>query len=436
MILEKIRQCKNIEEVCKYIQEIFNESIDTEYMPALISEGTYTVSSGEDFYAKLVAIPNKAKINKTWLKMNLAKSDISRSEDNYDVSCYHNIIVEYPFLSNKLYAYNDSLVSIDEIFYGKQDDVKIACQFYNSSKYNKKPLCLKNINDNYYVLKDLLDDITNQKYSDALQLCVDFEYRSKELLSINKQGKFVNKFGCFDIVNSLEGGTSILGSIYLPFKNVKNKTTNDNIKVIRILDNNLIDSLDKTNYNDDTKVGIVLFSTEVLSILKKYYNFYDFTLISHTGNQDIIIDILEDRVAFFEGEFNKFPDDIVDEIQKYNIKEYPADNTIISPAMFEWQLNASRYFMDKAFPFQKLGYVISSKHIEKAKDEDLSLYPPTNLDELIDLYHKIIKVLNISDQTKNVKSFVKGLLNKGNSLFYCYQCVCMSIYKEVTTKDD
>ena len=94
------------------------------------------------------------------------------------------------------------------------------------------------------------------------------------------------------------------------------------------------------------------------------------------------------------------------------------------------------FINNKAFPFQKLGYVISSKHIEKAKDENLSLYPPTNLDELIDLYHKIIKVLNISDQTKNVKSFVKGLLDKGNSLFYCYQCVCMSIYKEVTTKDD
>lgn len=436
MILEKIRQCGNIERLCKCIQEIFNESIDTEYMPALISEGSYTVSDGEDFYAKLVAIPYNTKINKTWLRMNLAKSDISRSVDNHDVSCYHNIVVEYPYLSNKLYAYNDTLASVDEVFYGKQDDTKNACQFYNSSKYNKKPLCLKNINDNYYVLKDLLNDITNRDYSNALQLCVDFEYRNKGLLPFKENGEIINELGCFDIVNSAEGGTSIIGSIYLTFNSVKTETSDDDIKVIRIFNNNAIDSLDKTNYNDDTKVGIVLFSTEVLTILKKYYSLFDFTLISDTGNQDVIIDILEERVSFFEGEFNKFPDDIVAEIKQYNIKEYPKDNAIISSAMFEWQLNASWHFMDKALPFQKLGYIISSKHIEKAKDEHLSLYPPTNIDELIALYQSIIKVLKMPDQTEKVKSFIKNIIDAGHSLFYCYQCVCLSIYKEVTAKDD
>lgn len=451
--LEQLKQTNTIKSLIKEIKAFFNNFNDEEYIPAIIEEGDYTREKGEDFYLKLVLKHHSIKIDKTWLKNNMefGLEEPTDYENNINNDSFiHNVITQRKYKSRNLYQLNPLLVSeeIDEYEYTNSDYINA---FYNDEYSNIKGYpVLKSTKDNkLLVLKKVFNHYLNEPDSSIypkFELIAEFEYRThynhltediKEVYRFDDAFVKVDRVN-IDRLNNINNSIFVLGSIKIPLlkRNLVDKKRN--IKVIDLGDLKPREH-NFSHYNGDTIEGFVCFKPEVMDVLNNYYYFYDLQMIEKSNIQNsYLVDVLEDKIVFWEAEYNKLPNLIKEMIDLFNF--IPANsNNIISKAMAAMQLEADWNWDKKLLPEYMLANQIRERAFKRAIDIGLSFIKPNKTVELKEFILKIEALTNIYLENFKLSSDVKRLINirqgtntkeDPNNLKLLYQKYCYAIQME------
>ena len=388
---------------------------------------------------KLILVPQGYDVKNTWVKNNLLKS--------IDEDQIINVIVQYNYKGNVVYGLNGYLMDENQIIIMDQDDLNIMNLAYEEATKIKRMDVLKYDNNNVYILLKSLENYAAVYDRYGFDLFVEFEYRIYDDKVTVKNSKFKLENGFLELISNFnkEKNTNLywlLGTIKLDVDRLvkKEKRLDDSFKVVD-LSSGETRNLNPNNYNDDTEAGLVVFSKESVEILKKYYLFYDLTLISK--NQDIsdcMVDIIDDVVVFWEGEFNsRVPHEIKDCIKEFNISN-KKDN-IISKPMFESQLQSNWNFSQYLLPNQKLASKIRSKYMKLAVEKELDFYPPQNISEYSKFIEVLFNVLKLDIEDLKLEYSNELMLkkiiscehnfNNYNELYDNYQGFCLFINSKV-----
>lgn len=244
-------------------------------------------------------------------------------------------------------------------------------------------------------------------------MSVEFEYRNtnnhiKDVDNYQDDTSFID-----NINKEKKGYLWLIGTIDIPFVIKSEQPLNI---VVNDLKGNKR-TLNENNYNDDTDAGLIVFSEDCFEYLRQRYIILGLTMIdTYNENQSYIIDNLEDIFVFWEGEFNKLPREVKVGLEKYNNIE--KSTGIISPAMFEWQLNANWDWKNKAYPSQYLGEYLIENYIELVKEYKCNMVLPKNEEIFKEQINNILEILNIKieDVYKNENGYreVLEIMNQEN----------------------
>ncbi len=363
---------QDIDELVNILVNKFVEKIDGNYIPTIMEEGNIFLDDENiDFYSKLILLDGEKEVDTTWLANNFTGVNVYDFEDNKAI----NIITRKNYNHKELYQLNPVLVEGNEIWEkNPTNDVHLNQLLENYKGFEELPVFkyIKNESQKYlYLNKNTLESYTSFKdnsiYLTKYIVCLEFEMRYKnDLLKLQEYKGKISKTelitdGFIDIFNSSlseiknYSTTTIQGTIALDFTQISfnHITTKQNIKVVN-LDDKKIRDLDMSNYNDDTDAGLVVFDKRIIEILDKEYVYTGTYLQPKRKDQrGVIIDELEDVIVFWEGEFNKFPIEIIDKIQPFNLSDRTTN--IISEMMYAWQLAVDWNYLDKGLPSQQLG---------------------------------------------------------------------------------
>lgn len=258
-----------------------------------------------------------------------------------------------------------------------------------------------------YILKEVLENYVfaqnPSRYGNGdYILSVEFEYRNtnnhiKDVDNYQDDTSFID-----NINKEKKDYLWLIGTIDIPF--VIKSEQPLNIVVNDLKGNKRI--LNENNYNDDTDAGLIVFSEDCFEYLRQRYIILGLTMIdTYNENQSYIIDNLEDIFVFWEGEFNKLPREVKVGLEKYNNIE--KSTGIVSPAMFEWQLNANWEWKNKAYPSQYLGEYLIENYIELVKEYKCNIVLPKNEEIFKEQIKNILEILNIKieDVYKNENGY-------------------------------
>lgn len=295
----------------------------------------------------------------------------------------------------------------------------IANLYYCDSYHSENKInVLKNENDDIYILKEVLENYVfaqnPSRYGNGdYILSVEFEYRNtnnhiKDVDNYQDDTSFID-----NINKEKKGYLWLIGTIDIPFVIKSEQPLNI---VVNDLKGNKR-TLNENNYNDDTDAGLIVFSEDCFEYLRQRYIILGLTMIdTYNENQSYIIDNLEDIFVFWEGEFNKLPREVKVGLEKYNNIE--KSTGIISPAMFEWQLNANWDWKNKAYPSQYLGEYLIENYIELVKEYKCNMVLPKNEEIFKEQINNILEILNIKieDVYKNENGYreVLEIMNQEN----------------------
>jgi hypothetical protein len=438
--LEQVRQTKTIPALIKKLISIFKEFNDDDYIPAIIEEGNFTSVHGDDFYLKLVLKHQSIDLGTTWLKDNMAFHLEEPTEVRNEVNngaFIHNVVVHRRYKSRSIYQLNPLLVSesIDE--YEVTNSIHINA-FFNDEYSNIQGFpVLKSTNEvKLLVLKKVFNDFINDPNNNIFpkfELIAEFEYRTHE----NHFGKIERIYKKEDsYVKADKGDKSIviLGSVKIPLPKNEKIRKSRNVQVVDLGEfkprkHNF------NHFNGDTIEGFVCFRPDVINVLKEYYFFYDLQIVEKKNiNNTYLIDVLGDKIVFWEAEYNKLPKEIKNKIDFYNY--VPKDiNGIISEAMSAMQLEVDWDWDKKLSPSLTLANLIREKVFNRALDIGLSFIEPQNMSDLKKFILKIESLTNVrlerfnqnSEEVKQLISIregseIKEALSDLNLLYqkYCY----------------
>ncbi len=173
--------------------------------------------------------------------------------------------------------------------------------------------------------------------------------------------------------------------------------------------------LDKTNYNDDTKIGIVYLSVKSLQLLKRYFLICGYAMIDENTRILYPIDVQKETIAVYEGTYNSFPDVLKHGLAQYMINSRPS--FLFTPFFIDWQFKMKNDCFTENGPLIKL----SSDCLERAKilgkmlKYNCHLIEPANFDELCEFTYKAHKVYGLDiheeDYSDNFKYLIDSLIN-------------------------
>lgn len=419
-VLNEIKEISNLEELEGYIKGLFIQDKYDRYIPAIINEGIYTVESGESFYLKLVLAHHKVEYKTTWLKRNLEfglKDPDFRFNENESIYnlFVENVITRRKVKGNYLYQINPNIVG-DEIEEYQYDNNIIVNAFYNNeySNIKGKPVLKIENEKNILMIKDVLLPYlydVHGNVSPKYKLVAEYEYRThnnhftKLTTGILKTSKGIHD------VNVNNKSVSIIGSIDVDLIDDGFNIESRDIKVIDLATNEGRRH-NPNNFNDDTDAGLVVFDKDVINIIDNYYYVYDLMIYDKINIDNYyLIDILDDYVVFWEGEYNKLPEIIKDEIDSYNILP-DKQKGIISPGMFAWQLGADWNYYKKLYPEQLLAMKVKETSFNKAIEIGMTFLIPKNLLVFKHFIEKMEEITDIRLSIFNSKLEDVQLLNK------------------------
>lgn len=403
--LTRIRRLDTLDKLVAEIQNIYKEFDNEEYIPAILEEGKFTVEEGEDFYLKLILKHHDVKIKTTWLKNNLSYG-LSEPRDRDFGAFIHNVIVYRNYKSRNLYQVNP-LITNEQVNEYQYDNSMFINAYYNDeySNLKGKPVLKSNENTKLFVLKDILKDYINDPKGNVYpkyELVAEFEYRThnnkiKEIES--KEYKLNNAYIRVDVTDN---STLVLGSVLVPFNNKILKKPRE-IQVVDLMTLKIRDHNPK-NYTGDRDEGLVYFKKDIIDVIRENYYIYNLQIIDKNEiDNQYLIDILDDKIMFFEGEYNKLPKSIKDKIDSYNF--VPSEKIdMISEAMKSWQLEGNWHWEDKLLPNYKLASLIRNKSFSNAIDLSLSFEYPKSKADFRDFITKIEKLTEIKLESFNVQS--------------------------------
>lgn len=419
--LEQLKPINTLPNLVKAIKSIFESFEDNNYIPAIIEEGSFTLEQGEDLYLKLVLKHQSLKLEKTWLKDNMAfgLEEPTDYRDNVNDSAFaHNIITYRKYKSRNLYQLNPLLVSdgINEYEYSNSNYVNA---YLNDEYSNLKGLpVLKSTNDlKLMVLKKVFNNFINDPKSNIypkFELVAEFEYRTHNNGFKNIKSNDYKSNDSFVRVDRNENAVLILGSVILPPFKSKKKESKRNIQVLDLTDLTPRPH-NSSHYNGDTIEGFICFKSEVINVLNGYYYFYDLQMIDKNNIENTyLVDVLGDKVVFWEAEYNKLPDFIKEQIDPYNF--VPVDKSgIISQAMSAMQLEVDWNWDKKLSPEYMLANLIRERAFKRAIDMGLTFIEPKNEAELKEFILKVESLTNVKLERFNSASVdVKQLNNIRN----------------------
>ena len=166
-------------------------------------------------------------------------------------------------------------------------------------------------------------------------------------------------------------------------------------------------TLDKNNISD-IKDGFIYFTLDIIPILKERYSLLKFMIVDEKG--EYIIDIMSDKICFFETEYNKLDDDIKEKISKYNITN--VDGKYITAFMYDWQFECDFDCFKNYDPI----YEISSKivwnveRVKRAYKLKIWLDIPKTYVDYCDSISKLIKIFDLDYSKLDIKDEIKELL--------------------------
>ncbi len=408
-MLNEIKRSNDWRETVESIFEMFYKRCVDERIPALFDLGSIF---GEEFqyeelYLKLVLVPKGQEITHTWIKDNLSSSSTYCYSDDLQ-SCCHNIIVQFNCNGVQKYGFNPILLSSEELIYCDLGEGDVINQTYNAYGRINKPRILRKekgeekvITLSFLSIKELLNDT----YSDSFDLYADFEYRKRTTDYEGDTGEFDEPDGMYHI--TYDPDASLLGEKYDPLlwiqgskkldiellKLCLNQDINNNISVISLEHQNMR-PLNPKNYNDDTNAGLVPFKKEAITVLRNYYFVYGLQLIPKSNEfSSVLVDFLDNAIVFWEGEFNKFPNELKEELVPFNIKEM--FKPFISEAMFAWQLGARFDFAEKENFYQQLADYYRQHYEHISFENELSFEIPSTVSDFASLITKTLRIVNI-----------------------------------------
>ncbi len=442
MFLDKLRELKNIEDIINCIKAEYQRLSTADRIPLCVDEGNFAKPPYEDFYMKLVLVDRDYEVKDTWICSNYSQTMCEYTSGENECN-FHNILVYYNYKHNKLNAINPVLLSTDYLVHEEQDNNKIACQLYDEANSIVKPrIIIEDPNNNNLMLyfPAIADLISSDNSENGFKLYADLEYRVKNSDYNGKEGKFALGEDWIDVgINSLDGDKMlwVRASILINPITSKVEKYDPRIKVFKFDSGKMCD-LNTFNLNDDLDAGLVVFDKRALEVLKKYYYFYDLSIKPKENNyQGALIDILDDIVVFWEGEFNRLPEEVLVELIPYNKTD--RTNDLISPAMYAWQLEGNMDYVEKMLPHDKLAYCIVNKHANLAMEAGLNFLVPVTVDEFIENVNRILVFCNINVSNLNIsrenEKKLQGILNSEvkdlteNDLFNWYEGFCDAVQK-------
>jgi len=398
-MLDKLRKCNNVEEVIKCIREFYHSYDSSNYIPGIYKEGSF-LSTKEDhdgeFYAKLILRPDEKDIKQTWMKMNLSYGFIDGSDEREknDISNYiYNLIVQKNYFRHTVYTLNPYLYNDNEsaIYEKTQDNKNVANLVYYDPTFstNEWPILISKNDDEILLLKKSISSFINTEKNvfPHYVLSVEFEYRDKK----HKIDDFVEykKDGCLITKERTNDFIWLLGTFDIDYITPKD----NDLKIITNQLNGNIRNIDESNWNDDMDAGLIVFDKKCLKYLKERYIFLEFAMIDMYTKDSILVDFVSDKIVFWEGEFNKLPYEMKKELEKYNIKKKM--NGIISPAMFEWQLNGNLDYEKYEPYYQKLGKYVLENYFDIAYESRISTELPETYKDLIEKVNELLKLFSL-----------------------------------------
>ena len=409
-MLDKLRKCSNVEEVIKCIREFYHSYDSSNYIPGIYKEGSFLSTKENydgEFYAKLILRPDEKDIKQTWMKMNLSYGFIDGSDEREknDISNYiYNLIVQKNYFRHTVYTLNPYLYNDNEsaIYEKTQDNKNVANLVYYDPTFstNEWPILISKNDDEILLLKKSISSFINTEKNvfPHYVLSVEFEYRDKK----HKIDDFVEykEDGCLITKERTNDFIWLLGTFDIDYITPKD----NDLKIITNQLNGNIRNIDESNWNDDMDAGLIVFDKKCLKYLKERYIFLEFAMIDMYTKDSILVDFVSDKIVFWEGEFNKLPYEVKKELEKYNIKKKM--NGIISPAMFEWQLNGNLDYGKYEPYYQKLGKYVLENYFDIAYESRISTELPETYNDLIEKVSELLKLLSL--EYKQLYKYEKG----------------------------
>lgn len=422
-MLDKLRKCNNVEEVIKCIREFYHSYDSNNYIPAIYKEGSFLSTKENydgEFYAKLILRPDEKDIKQTWMKMNLSYGFIDGSDEREknDISNYiYNLIVQKNFFRHTVYTLNPYLYNDNEsaIYEKTQDSKNVANLVYYDPTFstNEWPILISKNDDEILLLKKSISSFINTEKNvfPHYVLSVEFEYRDKKY-KINDFAEY-KKDGCLITKEKTNDFIWLLGTLDIDYIIPKD----NDLKIITNQLNGNIRNIDESNWNDDMDAGLIVFDKKCLKYLKERYIFLEFAMIDMHTKDSVLVDFVSDKIVFWEGEFNKLPYEVKKELEKYNIKKKM--NGIVSPAMFEWQLNGNLDYGKYEPYYQKLGKYVLENFFDIAYESRISTELPETYKDLIEKVNELLKLFSL--EYKQLYKYEKG--------FFTLEKVLNSKYK-------
>lgn len=439
--LDELNKINKLEELQEYIVKIFKLYEDEQYMPALIKQGMFTVEDGEDFYLKLILKHTSIDINRTWMKNNMVFGlGDPEDKDNY----IENLLVTRRYKSNSLYQVNPLIIdeSVSEYEYNNTEYVN---SYYNDEYSATKGKAVLKLEEDgqLLIIKDVLKNYINDKEGNIYpkyELVAEFEYRTHDKRFNNIEVGEHKLDDSYMRIDKSSESVYLLGSVKVPYIY---KPDTEKVRDIRVL--NMDDLIERKhnpkNYTGDINEGFIYFKKDVIDLLVKDYYIYDLQIYDkHNLENSYMIDILEDKVMFFEGEYNKLPSRLKDKIDQYNFIPESKGDGYISSAMFAWQLESDWNWDKKLSPCFKLATEIKRKMFEAAIDIGISFEVPKDLDSFRVFVNKIenltgVKLEKYNPESRDVISLKKirdGMEEKVDDLEGLYQKYCYAIVRELS----
>lgn len=399
-MLEVLNNCSTIEEIINEVKKFYNSYNNDYYIPAIYKEGSLIEGKGNnsEFYAKLIIRPSELELKESWVKMNDTNDFIDEPSKVSISDCVYNVVVTKKYYQNSLYTLNPNLYFSNDYVYEKNQDHKNVANivyFDNSFSTNEWPILRSESDDEILVLKQSLIN-----YVENYKLSVEFEYRSKDFIIKEKNSIKENDYYVYNITG--DDMTWINATVDLDFI----IPDNNQLKLVTNSISGGTRPINEHNWNDDVDAGLLVFRPACLKMLKKRYIIIELHMIDLFTKKSTLIDIVDDKVVFWEGEFNQLPYEIKKSLEPFNIKTN--SKGIISKPMFEWQLNGNLEYDKFEYPYLKLGKNIIENYYDLACDMKCSLDLPNNSKELLEKINNILAIykLKIDDLYKNENGFI------------------------------
>lgn len=398
-------------DIANTIKKYVIDSITLDSIVAYYNEGEFNkYSNNNDVFFKLILVHKNMNIRNTWLIDNL---------HNREMNGAYNIIIRRNYDSIALYAINENVVlyADEQLSINREQLGNVLSQSIIYSEHLRDSVLMyKKIDKDSFQIE--VDTYVLEPIMDDYNLAIEFEYRThfkNEPIKANINKKNYSIYSFTDNCGYYIRGTVVLGGIEI-FNNVKGLIYNK--KLVYDLKNKEYRTIDKSNYNDDTELAVMILKIDALNIMTKYgYRIVGTILFKDNVEVTDIIDINYEykHIIIFESAINKLDIQLIKELMTYVITDINNNldiNKLFTPYFYSMQILGDisvnkPYYVELAYKLMELGYQetlyncnISIVYGNDTMEQDiikllevLNIKNIYNKVESIDEYNKLMEML-------------------------------------------